>query len=36
LDRLEEFQQDIKIRWEKGEIKTWKEVNALKKAYKIL
>lgn len=36
LDRLEQFQQDIKWRYKKGEIKTWKEVNALKKVHKIL
>lgn len=36
LDRLEQYQEDIKGRYNKGEIKTWKDVNALKKAYKIL
>lgn len=36
LDRLEEFQQDVKNRWKGGEIKTWKDVDALKKAHKIL
>lgn len=36
LDRLEQYQQDIKDRYKVGELKTWKEVNALKKAYKIL
>lgn len=36
LDRLEEFQQDIKIRWKRNEIKTWRDVNALKKVHKIL
>ena len=36
LDRLESYQEDIKWRYKKGEIKTWKEVNALKKVHKIL
>ena len=36
LDRLEQYQEDIKWRYKKGEIKTWKEVNALKKVHKIL
>lgn len=36
LDRLENYQEDIKKRYNIGEIKTWKDVNALKKAYKIL
>nr|DAL05474.1 MAG TPA: hypothetical protein [Caudoviricetes sp.] len=36
LDRLEQYQEDVKLRWKKGEIKTWKEVNALKKVHKIL
>lgn len=36
LDRMENYQEDVKIRWNAGEIKTWKDVNALKKAYKIL
>lgn len=36
LDRLEAYQVDIKGRYKKGEVKTWKDVNALKKAYKIL
>lgn len=36
LDRLEDYQQDIKWRYKKGEIKTWKEVNTFKKVHKIL
>lgn len=36
LDRLEQYQEDIKGRYNCGEIKTWKDVNALKKVYKIL
>lgn len=36
LERLEAFQMDIKWRYKKGEIKTWKDVDALKKAHKIL
>lgn len=36
LDRLEQYQEDIKGRYNAGEIKTWKDVNALKKVYKIL
>lgn len=36
LDRLEQYQEDIKGRYNAGEIKTWKEVNALKKVHKIL
>lgn len=36
LDRLEAYQEDIKKRYNIGEIKTWKDVNALKKVYKIL
>lgn len=36
LDRIEKFQEDIKWRYKKGEIKTWKDVNALKKVHKIL
>ena len=36
LDRLEQYQEDIKWRYKKGEVKTWKEVNALKKVHKIL
>lgn len=35
LDRLENYQEDVKHRWKKGEIKTWKDVNALKKVHKI-
>ena len=35
LDRLEDFQMDIKWRYKKGEVKTWKDVNALKKVHKI-
>ena len=36
LDRIENFQEDVKRRYSNGEIKTWKEVNALKKVHKIL
>ena len=36
LDRLENYQADVKNRYDNGEIKTWKEVNALKKVHKIL
>ena len=36
LDRLESYQEDIKWRYKNNEIKTWKDVNALKKAHKIL
>ena len=36
LDRIENFQEDIKGRYNSGEIKTWKDVDALKKVYKIL
>jgi hypothetical protein len=36
LDRLEKFQEDIKGRYKNNEIKTWKDVNALKKVHKIL
>lgn len=35
LDRLEKFQEDIKNRYKAGEIKTWKDVNTLKKVHKI-
>ena len=33
LDRLEKFQEDIKNRYKAGEIKTWKDVNTLKKVH---
>ena len=36
LDRLEAYQMDIKGRYKNNEIKTWKEVNTLKKVHKIL
>ena len=36
LDRLEAYQMDIKGRYKHNEIKTWKEVNTLKKVHKIL
>lgn len=36
LDRLEVYQEEVKRRWKGGEIKTWKEINALKKVHKIL
>ena len=36
MDRLENYQQDIKGLYNAGKIKTWKDVNALKKVHKIL
>lgn len=35
LDRLENYQADVKNRYDNGEIKTWKDVNTLKKVHKI-
>lgn len=35
MDRLEQFQQDIKGRYNSGKIKTWKDVAAVKKEYKL-
>ena len=35
LDRLETYQMDIKGRYKNNEIKTWRDVNALKKLHKI-
>ena len=35
LDRLEVYQEEVKRRWRGGEVKTWKDVNTLKKVHKI-
>lgn len=35
MNRLESYQEEIKHQWNNGKIKTWKDVAAMKKKYKL-